>query len=488
MLTLERTAEPSSSRYRFLSLRSIKTILYLAADLNAVLLAYFCAEEVVRSFLAISGGLPSGYVWFFLGCFSAVFYGCNGYGRFELRRPERELELSFKAVTFAFLALLVANFLVYKGVIFSRYFLVTWYFFALFLTLAARFGLRGLYTLLWRSGIARERVLLIGSPEKLFEYEELLSVQRYRAYDIVGLVYSAETNTHSRFEVNGLGAAVFGSIERWEEIAFRQKATLVVINLPSSEYAHELVLDVIQKCRQLRVDVGLFSDVLGKCQSSYEFDHFTGCLRLLPVSDWSWKIQKSCKAVLDLAFGIVGSGLTLLLAPIIGILIWLEDPGPIFHRREFVNVDGTVAYYLKFRTMVRDADRVLQNDSELKKEFAANHKLKNDPRVLRVGQFLRKYSIDEFPQFFSLLTGQLTVVGPRVISQAETERYGHLLVKRLSVKPGITGFWQVMGRQTTTYDERVQMDMFYIDHWSIWLDFVIIAKTVLKLIRPEGAY
>ncbi len=105
-----------------------------------------------------------------------------------------------------------------------------------------------------------------------------------------------------------------------------------------------------------------------------------------------------------------------------------------------------------------------------------------------MGRFLRRYSLDEFPQFFSLLTGQLTFVGPRVISREEKERYGALLPKLLSVKPGLTGFWQVKGRQTTSYDERIQMDMFYIDHWSIWLDLVIMVKTVGKVLRAEGAY
>jgi lipopolysaccharide/colanic/teichoic acid biosynthesis glycosyltransferase len=101
---------------------------------------------------------------------------------------------------------------------------------------------------------------------------------------------------------------------------------------------------------------------------------------------------------------------------------------------------------------------------------------------------LRKYSIDEFPQFFSLLAGRLTFVGPRVISQEETSRYGESLSKLLSVKPGMTGYWQVMGRQKTTYAERIQMDMFYIDHWSLRLDLIIMAKTVWKVLRADGAY
>ena len=187
-------------------------------------------------------------------------------------------------------------------------------------------------------------------------------------------------------------------------------------------------------------------------------------------------------------FGLAGTLFTLLIAPIVWVLIQLEDPGPLFHRREFVDQDGSIRYYLKFRTMVRDADEIINNDPEMKRRFSENHKLRHDPRVLGVGRFLRKFSIDEFPQFFSVLTGQLSFVGPRVISEAEKVRYGKFLQKRLTVKPGLTGYWQVMGRQTTTYDERILMDMHYIDHWSIWLDLVIIMNTFSKFFTQNGAY
>ncbi len=198
--------------------------------------------------------------------------------------------------------------------------------------------------------------------------------------------------------------------------------------------------------------------------------------------------QRTLKQILDLLIGLLGSTVTVLLTPVIALLLKCEDRGPAFHRREFVDCDGSVHYYLKFRTMVVGADQVLRNSPSLKRQFDHKYKLEHDPRVLRVGRILRKYSLDEFPQFFSLLAGRLTFVGPRVISREEIPRYGELLPKLLSVKPGMTGYWQVMGRQKTTYAERVQMDMFYIDHWSLGLDLLIMAKTVWKVLRADGAY
>jgi lipopolysaccharide/colanic/teichoic acid biosynthesis glycosyltransferase len=153
-----------------------------------------------------------------------------------------------------------------------------------------------------------------------------------------------------------------------------------------------------------------------------------------------------------------------------------------------VRQDGENGHYLKFRTMRVDADEILMRDAELRKQFEEQYKLVRDPRVTRVGRFLRKYSLDEFPSFFSILRGDISLVGPRTITQAQRVRYGSLLQKLLSVKPGLTGFWQVMGRQMTSYEEKVQLDMFYIDHWSIWLDLLIVLKTFWAVVRAEGAY
>jgi lipopolysaccharide/colanic/teichoic acid biosynthesis glycosyltransferase len=197
--------------------------------------------------------------------------------------------------------------------------------------------------------------------------------------------------------------------------------------------------------------------------------------------------ELAVKLALDRIIGFLGSIVTLLITPFIAALLKREDGGPIFHRREFVDNDGQLRHYLKFRTMVVNADQILRDSPVLKKEFDHKYKLPDDPRILRTGRFLRKYSIDEFPQFFSVLTGRLTFVGPRVISREETARYGELLPKLLSVKPGVTGYWQVMGRQRTTYAERIKMDMFYIDHWSLGLDSLIMAKTFWKVLRADGA-
>ena len=142
----------------------------------------------------------------------------------------------------------------------------------------------------------------------------------------------------------------------------------------------------------------------------------------------------------------------------------------------------------KFRSMRHDADEILASDPDLRAEFEQNYKLKEDPRLTRHGAFLRRSSLDELPQLFNVLKGQMSLVGPRMVTPAELEKYGEYKQLRLTVKPGITGYWQVHGRQKVLYDERVRMDMYYIQNWSLMMDLKILIKTPLKVLRKEGAY
>ena len=172
----------------------------------------------------------------------------------------------------------------------------------------------------------------------------------------------------------------------------------------------------------------------------------------------------------------------------ISIAIKLQDGGTVFFRRRVVGVNGIYFDAFKFHTMVQNADKILANNPDLMAEFKKNYKIKNDPRITRMGNFLRKTSFDELPQLFNVIKGQMSLVGPRMVTPEELERYGPFKEKRIHFKPGITGYWQVNGRQEVDYNERIRMDMFYVRHWNIWLDIKILFKTVLKVIRMEGAY
>lgn len=172
--------------------------------------------------------------------------------------------------------------------------------------------------------------------------------------------------------------------------------------------------------------------------------------------------------------------------------IRLSGRGPIFYSQERIGLNGNPFRIWKFRSMVQDADRVLKtflaNDANLRAEWKQTQKLVNDPRITMIGRFLRRSSLDELPQLWNVLSGSMSLVGPRPIIRSEIEKYGKVVWLYYRTKPGITGLWQVNGRNLTTYDERLGFDSFYVRNWSIWLDWYILLKTVRVVVLCEGAY
>lgn len=198
------------------------------------------------------------------------------------------------------------------------------------------------------------------------------------------------------------------------------------------------------------------------------------------------------KAILDYIGAFLG---LLALSPfflIIAIIMKLTDPGPIIYPRRVVGVGGKEFNAYKFRTMVVNSQEVLEEllarDPEAREEYEKYYKLKDDPRITRIGNFLRRTSVDELPQLLNVLRGQMSLVGPRMITMEEVQRYGQWSLNLHTVKPGITGLWQTSGRSELTYEERVQLDMRYIRNYSIWLDMQIIFTTIPAVLMSKGAY
>ncbi len=185
----------------------------------------------------------------------------------------------------------------------------------------------------------------------------------------------------------------------------------------------------------------------------------------------------------------------LLLSPILlalAVAVRFSGPGPIFYSQDRIGLYGRTFRIWKFRSMVQDADRVLQrclnNDAKLRDEWRRTQKLSSDPRITTIGWFLRKTSLDELPQLLNVLTGSMSLVGPRPIVRAEIEKYGDVFWLYARATPGMTGLWQVSGRNLTTYDERLKFDSFYVRNWSVWLDWYILLRTFRVVILCEGAY
>lgn len=179
------------------------------------------------------------------------------------------------------------------------------------------------------------------------------------------------------------------------------------------------------------------------------------------------------------------------LCVLVALSVKLSSPGPVFFRHKRIGFAGKDIDVWKFRTMVSDADAVLQDyfarNPELMSEWEANHKLVCDPRITPIGRFLRKASLDELPQLWNVVRGDLSLVGPRPIVWDEVEKYkdGFSLYKK--VRPGLTGLWQISGRSDTSYEERIRLDSYYVRNWSVWFDIYILIKTPEEVIRCRGA-
>ncbi len=202
--------------------------------------------------------------------------------------------------------------------------------------------------------------------------------------------------------------------------------------------------------------------------------------------------RRACKRALDLSLVVLGGIVVVPLLLVIALLVKVTSAGPLIYGQSRIGQGGRAFTAWKFRTMRRDADAVLAQllaaDPVLRGEWERDHKLRVDPRVTWVGSILRKTSLDELPQLWNVLVGEMSLVGPRPITTAEIPKYGDQWEVYLRVLPGVTGLWQVSGRNQTTYDERVALDTFYVHNWSPWLDLVILARTVQTVVRAEGAY
>jgi Undecaprenyl-phosphate galactose phosphotransferase WbaP len=206
------------------------------------------------------------------------------------------------------------------------------------------------------------------------------------------------------------------------------------------------------------------------------------------LSPWALRFKR----IMDITATLIGGAFVLPLILVLSLLVWLESRGSIFYKDKRMCKDGSLFSCIKFQTMVPDAETILQKilneDVEARKEYLRYHKLRNDPRVTRVGRFLRKTSLDELPQIWNVLRGEMSLVGPRPYLPRESEDIGVTQSEILRVPPGITGPWQVSGRNNTTFDDRVEMDARYVQDWSVWLDIVLLARTFTSVLRKGEAY
>lgn len=352
----------------------------------------------------------------------------------------------------------------------------TWILGTLFV-FAGRLFVRAIQKFLYTRGIGTSRISVIGKNQAADAVIKQLSTSRYNAHRLVSHLDSLPVE---------------------KLIPILKKEDLDELIVVSEQYNNEELIALRNFCLEQDASFSFVPSLLTELPSNFGITP-VGELPMIevqptPLEGWG----RVMKRAFDIVVGLL---LILLFSPLfIFIAVWLKiaSPGPLIYKHRRIGKNNLPIDVWKFRSMKIEYStgqgyngdayfkKLLAENPELAKEWERDHKLKNDPRVSAPGKLLRKTSLDELPQFFNVLTGKLSLVGPRPIVEDEVKKYGEKARILFTVKPGVTGLWQVSGRNDISYDERISLDAYYIEHWSIWQDIIILIKTGLVLLK-KGA-
>ena len=411
-----------------------------------------------------------------------IFTMVGLYNRNNLLGGTREYSLVFTATTIALFINVCVGFLFPDDLILARGWVIfTWLFSFLYISIG-RFFIRRVVYRLRIEGLFQNRALIVGSnTEASLVGAQLFSAKR-GGLKVTGFIRCGESDSTIQEKLSCLG-----DLEDLQDVIHKQRISVII--LISSALSRDQVLEIFRKYGNskdidLRMSTGLYEIITTGLQVKED-----GMVPLVVINNARLKgTDQVLKTVLDYGIAIPAAIVFIPFFLIIAILIKLDSRGSIIYLRRVMGVNGKQFNAFKFRTMRTDGDEILAAHPELVEEYKNCYKIKDDPRVTKLGKILRKTSIDELPQIFNILKNEMSLVGPRMICPDELEKYNQWDINLLTVKPGLTGLWQVRGRSDVSYEERVRFDMFYIRNWTIWLDLQIILQTIPTVIFRRGAY
>jgi Undecaprenyl-phosphate galactose phosphotransferase WbaP len=462
--------------------RTLVTLMLVASDILlalATLQAAFVLQGVfghgVLSGLSLASMVPNVIVWIGLRAVLGLY---PGYGLAQVEELRRQ--------TFALLATVA----IITGVAFasqmgelSRVLILTW---CLGLLVSAP-GIRYVAKrAMMRTGLWGKPVVVFGAGDtgrhvlNVLQREWQLGYRPCAVFDnniapvkgeVEGVPYGGTLRDAAAFaRGRGMDTAIFAMPHT------RREHLTKFVDLASRSFRHVIIIPNLGGITNSAVVARDFSGTFG-VEIRYNL-----------LDPWAQRIKRT----LDVAATVIGGALILPIVLSLCLLVRMESGGPIFYTDKRMGRNGKLFSCVKFRTMVPEAEellqRVLADDAGLREEYLTYHKLRDDPRVTRVGGFLRKTSLDELPQLWNVLRGDMSLVGPRPYLPRESEDIGETQSEILRVTPGITGPWQVAGRNHTSFGERVEMDAGYVREWSVWLDLVLLARTVWSLLFRRDAY
>ena len=451
------------------------------------LLAYYVRFESGIQFDYQPTGSPLHFYQQLVFILIPVWIGVFGifglYDSKNLFSGTKEYSLVFNASTLGIMLVIVSTFFYPEFVIARAWLLLSWGFITLLMAIG-RLVIRRTVQQLRASGRFMTPVLVIGTNEEAVAIADQLQNNPRAGIGIAGFVCTDNKNVGEDLLPE---TPVVGNILTIKQLILQYGVREIIV--AATAVSRNDLLDLYRM-------FGVDSDVNIRMSSGLYEMLTTGVevqeMGNVPLMSVKKVRLAGAEVFMKRCLGIGGALAALLIAlpamVILGIAIRRDSKGPIIHRRRVVGVGGNLFDAYKFRTMYVDGDERLATHPELVKELEENGKLKDDPRVTRIGKFIRKTSMDELPQLFNVLRGQMSLVGPRMITEPERTKYGNWRTNLLTVKPGMTGLWQVSGRSDVTYNERVTLDMHYIRNYSLWFDIYILWQTIPAVLQKRGAY
>jgi len=378
--------------------------------------------------------------------------------------------------------LVVAWIFLSRTYFFSRLIIIYAWVMAIVLVFIARNIVRFIQRYLYRYNIGVRNLILVGNNEITYSIIKFLQNNRNYGYKVIGIVEAHDKPTSK--DKNYF--KIIGSIENFDKITKNYQIDEMIITDP--KISDETMLYLMQISEEKKITFRQTPNLFEVKTSNVDVSTLAGIpiveFKKTPLDGWG----KIIKRIADIVFSIIALTLLSPILLIVAIIIKITSPGSVLFKQKRINPDGEFIF-LKFRSMRDGAEK---EHNKLIKKHGNMFKLTNDPRITPFGKFIRKTSIDELPQFWNVLKGDMSLVGPRPPMPEEVDKYNAWQKKRLVIKPGITGLWQITGRSLAnsdlTFEDWVRVDIYYIENWSLWLDIKIILKTIQVVIVGKGAY
>jgi exopolysaccharide biosynthesis polyprenyl glycosylphosphotransferase len=387
------------------------------------------------------------------------------------------------ASTIGILILIVATFFLRPDQDVSRtWLLLAWSFVMIGLGIL-RFGFRRMVYALRSRGALTTSAIMVGLNDETLAIAHQLASRPRAGVRVLGFVDDDYAPGHSITP----GVSVLGPVSQCDALALKYGVSYLI--LAGSTFRRDQLLDLYRASASrpqpsILLSSGVFEIISTGLQQRELASVPLVTLDRLRITGFDLVL----KTVFDYVLASVLLTLAAPLLAVVAVVIKLDSRGPILYRRRVVGLGDRDFDALKLRSMVEDSQAVLERDRALRDAITANGKAQNDPRITRIGRLIRRTSVDELPQLINVLRGEMSLVGPRMLTRQELNRFGKWRDNIFTVKPGLTGLWQVSGRSNLSYEDRVRLDMYYVRNHTLWLDLAILLKTFRAVLRGSGAY